>query len=60
LPETLAKVLANASLVGGWLEVIRRESNNPDSVEVYDIGAGGEATATQVGETVSVVRTGTL
>jgi hypothetical protein len=37
---------------------VRRESNNPDSVEVY-IGAGGEATATQVGETVSV-RTGTL
>jgi hypothetical protein len=31
---------------------VRRESN-PDSVEVYDIGAGGEATATQVGETVS-------
>jgi hypothetical protein len=32
---------------------VRRESSNPDSVEVYDIGAGGEATATQVGETVS-------
>jgi hypothetical protein len=32
---------------------VRRESSNPDSVEVYDIGTGGEATATQVGETVS-------
>jgi hypothetical protein len=30
---------------------VRRERTNPDSVEVYDIGAGGAAT--QVGETVS-------
>jgi hypothetical protein len=32
---------------------VRRESSNPDSVEIYDIGSGNEATATQVGETVS-------
>jgi WD40 repeat protein len=42
------KVLANGSRIA-----VRRKSSNLDSVEVYDIGAGDEATATQVGETVS-------